>query len=415
MFFRNITNKFYVNILPSILIVYFVAIDLINGYLQNLLDLHTPIGIISRGIILLITIHFLFKNKQSDVVKLFLFILLIYILIIPFWFLNNQGFVLSIELEMLFKFLYFFSIFSYFYSYRHFFSIKTLLSKFVLSAFLIAITNIFCFLFGIGVKTYGDSFGFGIKSFYADGNSLSLYMILVNCLSIWYAFYSSFKMIFVSIIISVGTILVGTRAAFIGVVVSWSSILLYLMLYKDPFICISKKTRFFMGFSIGGMMGYGLYLAYLFISRYDYYTLERFSIDAVIVPREKLIFFAKQLIDEFNFREFLFGKSYSGAINAVGYLSNMTVSSKSIEADFYDTILSFGWIFGGLMIILQLLIFKGLFMSFIRNKSSLSFSLLLVGCLWIGASYMAGHGFNNTMLAPLLSVCYVINCKLSNI
>lgn len=405
-------KKFYVDVLPLILILCFIIIDSFNGYLQEYLNLHTPIGVFSRGLIMIVIFPFLFKNKNWVLAKLFLCLLLVYTFAIPLWYLRGQGLSVSNELNNLFKFIYFFAVISYFYSYRYCFCVNTLIKLVVLSALIISVMNILCNVLGIGIKSYGEDFGFGTKAFYADGNSLGLYMILANCLSVWYAFYSSPKFILVAIVISIGTMLIGSRAALLGTIVSWMGILIYIVFCKDDLIRFSKSVKLFICIGIGGGVGYGLYLLYGFISQFDSYTLGRFSVEAATAPRENLILSGKQVIAEFTIGEFIIGKGHSGGVAAVGELYGALAESKSIEADFHDTILTFGWFLGTLMILLQFFIFKKLLFPFFKRRSSLAFTLFLIGCLWMGASYMAGHGFNNTMLAPLLGVYYVISDKL---
>ena len=162
----------------------------------------------------------------------------------------------------------------------------------------------------------------------------------------------------------------------------------------------------------GGIIIYGIIAVYNFISGFDAYTMERFAIESAVAPRENLIFLGKQVIGDFNWGEVLIGKGFTGGMSALGKLYPSSVEMKSVESDWYDMILSFGWFFGGGMILIQLLLLKGILKAFWKKPSSLSFALFVAGCLWIGASYMAGHGFNNTMLAPLLSVLFITSDKL---
>ena len=98
----------------------------------------------------------------------------------------------SVELVYLVKsVIYFFCVLNYFYVYRDRLSCLYLLRLVFVTAYLISIANIFCFLFGFGNLSYGDDFGFGYKVFFVDGNSLSIYMIMMLPLVLWYVFYKS--------------------------------------------------------------------------------------------------------------------------------------------------------------------------------------------------------------------------------
>ncbi|WP_292269369.1 hypothetical protein [Butyricimonas sp.] len=404
--------NFYVRFLPQVLFVYFVIIDSINGYLQEFYNLHTPIGILSRGIVLFLVASYLLKENNLFIYKLFKLLAWIYLLAIPLWYLNGSELRIYQESLYLFRFIYFFGVVFYFYSYRGYFSLQKLFDLIIISAFIIGLLNILCFLGGFGIKSYGDDYGFGTKAFYADGNSLGLYMILANCLSIWYAFYMRGKMWLIAIIISLGTMLIGSRAAILGTTLGWVIMLLYFLFVRDNMIKFSKTNKLLVCLIGGGIIIYGIIAVYNFISGFDAYTMERFAIESAVAPRENLIFLGKQVIGDFNWGEVLIGKGFTGGMSALGKLYPSSVEMKSVESDWYDMILSFGWFFGGGMILIQLLLLKGILKAFWKKPSSLSFALFVAGCLWIGASYMAGHGFNNTMLAPLLSVLFITSDKL---
>ena len=407
----NLLN-FYVVFLPRVLFICFIVIDSLNGYLQEFYNLHTPIGVLSRGIMLLLISSCVFVKINLFIYKLFKLLVWVYLFAIPLWYINGSELIFFREVQYLFRFIYFFCILFYFYSYRCCFSIKELLNLIVISAFIISVINIFCFFSGLGIKSYGDDFGFGTKAFYADGNSLGLYMILANCISIWYAFYAKGKMWLIAIVISLGTMLIGSRAALLGTAVAWPAMLLYFLFVRDNMIKFSKVNKLFVCLLGGGIIIYGIVSIYIFISGFDTYTMERFSIESAILPRENLIILGKQVIKNFNWGEILIGKGFTGGMSALGELYPSSLETKSIESDWYDMILSFVWFFGSLMILIQLLILQRILKAFGRKPSSLSFTLSIAGCLWIGASCMAGHGFNNTMLAPLLSVLFITSDKL---
>lgn len=410
----NITN-FYIGTLPRILFFYFILIDSINGYFQEFVGVHTPIGIIARGIILLITFPCIIKTWKLALNRLFIGAIVLYVFALPIWIVTNQEVILSKELSNIFRIIYFFSILFYFYRYKDLFSIEELIKYVVLSAFIISCVNLSCFVLDIGIKSYGENFGFGTKAFYTDGNSLGLYMILSTCLSVWYAFYRK-KCIYilVTIMISIGTMLIGSRASIVGVLVSWGGLLLYFLLFNDRIVHNSKITKVLILLIGGGGVIYILYSIFQFIASFDAYTIDRFRLSSALSPRESLLTISDQIVSEYNFMEILFGKSFSGGLSAVGKLYSSSLELKSVEADFNDAILSYGWFFGGIMLLLQLLIFRKLVCSYFKDPTSISFVLFLVGILWLGASYMAGHGFNNTMLAPLLGVFYILSDRIVN-
>lgn len=402
-------QNFYLKVFPEILFIFLIFIDSINGYLQEFVGLYTPIGVFSRSVVLLFCIKFLFVVKHNILLLLFKILLYLYILSLPIWYLYGSPINLYSELNYLFRFIYFFSILFFFYYFRNEFDAFKIVKLIVWASFIIASINIFCFLFNTGIRSYGDDFGFGIKAFYADGNSLGLYMIMSLSLSIWYTFYKKGIYFLISIVITIGTMLIGSRASIFGSILSWVLVVVYFIFRKDRYVSMSKVLKlFFCVFFGGGMIFVGIKIMD-FISSFDAYTMERFTIGSIVSPRAKLIDAAKTIISNFDFVQDLIGNGKSGALNLLGseYLSSGM--EKSVEADFHDMILSFGWIFGGMMIILQISIVASIVYSFFKHKNSLTYTLSVIMVMWIAASYMAGHGFNNTMLAPLVGAFYMLS------
>ena len=407
----NISN-FYVNILPLILFVYIIVIDSINGYMQEFLNIYTPVGLLTRGLILGLIFNVIFKKSHSNIVVLFKILTYVYLLAIPLWIVNDAQISLYEELNYFFKFVYFFVVLLYFYHYRNSFVFEKIIKYIVYSAFIIALLNIICFIFGTGIKSYGEDYGFGTKAFYVDGNSLGLYMVLSNCVSTWYAFYKKRKWMLAAIIITCGTMLIGSRTAIVGSIIVWVSMILYILLKSKDIIHMSILNRITVCLIMGGVILYGIYSMTRYISNFDTYTLAKFSVESAVSPRENLIKEGNKLISDFNILEPFIGKSRSGGINELGANFLSQGEKKSIEADFHDMILCFGWFFGGLMILVQILISVRIIKIFVKHPSSLTFSFCLFSILWIATSYMAGHGFNNTMLAPIIGAVYMLSIRI---
>ena len=106
--------------------------------------------------------------------------------------------------------------------------------------------------------------------------------------------------------------------------------------------------------------------------------------------------------------------NYIYPIIFIGFMLNFVGKKekvKNIESDFYDIILSFGFVLGGFIILAQLfLVFQFIRPFFIkRSRNSLSFITSIGSILWLGIAYTAGHAFFSTQLAPLLGVYWVIS------
>ena len=411
-FLKNNIQRFYANILPSILFIYVIIVDSINGYLQGYYDLHTPIGVITRGIIFMLLCPVLLKRQFYIVTWLFRCLVYIYILSIPIWYIVGSQIDLSYELEYFFKFVYFFTVVLYFYYYRDVFKdVEWLLRLVIYSALIIATLNVMCFILDIGIKSYGENYGFGITAFYVDGNSLGLYMILSNCISVWYAFYKKYIWFIFAIIITCGTMLIGSRTAVLGVIIVWLSIIIYILFKHKDIIRMRTSTKVALCIMVGGVIIYDIVMITHYISTFDTFTAEKFSVESTISPRKSLIKEGAEIISKFNIVECLIGNSRSGGISELGESFLSSGEQKSIEADFHDMILCFGWFFGGLMILINIIICWRIISRYIKAPSSLMFSMSLLVILWLAVSYMAGHGFNNPMIAPLIGVVNMISTK----
>lgn len=300
----------------------------------------------------------------------------------------------------------------HFYYYRDSFSIAKILRLIINAAFLIAVLNILCYIFDVGVKSYGDTYGFGKKAFFIDGNSLGLYMILASCISVWYAFYKRGGWLLKAVVITCGTMLIGSRASIFGSVIIWVGMILFVLFKSRDIIRMSWLTKLGFCIVIGGSIIGGVFALTKYIANFDTYTQARFSVESAIAPREQLIAGGVNVISHFDAVECVIGKSRSGALTEMGAYYLFPGEKKSVEADFHDMIMCFGWGFGGLMILIQLMIAWRMVRTFLRFSSSLSFALALFAILWIGASYMAGHGFNNTMLAPLIGAAFMLSVRI---
>ena len=85
-------SLFYTKYLPSILFIGFILVDSINGYLQVFYGVHSPIGIITRGIILIILLPLLRYSTKSLMFPLFKVILFLMLLSLPIWYINENRF-----------------------------------------------------------------------------------------------------------------------------------------------------------------------------------------------------------------------------------------------------------------------------------------------------------------------------------
>ena len=405
-------DNFYIQVLPFILFFISIFFDSANGYIQEFKGVHLPIGIAFRGFILCLTMKFLLKNLSTLLTLLFWIITILISMAFAIWSFTGKYIDAAMDIDYLFKFIYTFCILFYFYYYRKIFSLEKLIRLVVYTTSLIGAINIFSMITQTGILSYSDKFGFGYSGYYADGNALGVYMVLAVLLCIWYSFYKRNVFYFLlTFIASVGTILIGSRVGIIGILADWGLFLGYFFFFKDSLIQLRWQTRILIIFCMSIAIVYSAIITYETIIQYDNFTLERFSANSLVSSREQLINTGKQVISEFNLTEVLLGKGISGGRFAVASIYDPEEKVKNIESDFYDIILSFGFVLGGLIILAQLfLVFQFIRPFFIkRSRNSLSFITSIGSILWLGIAYTAGHAFFSTQLAPLLGVYWVIS------
>ena len=405
-------DNFYIQVLPFILFFISIFFDSANGYIQEFKGVHLPIGIAFRGFILCLTMKFLLKNLSTLLTLLFWIITILISMAFAIWSFTGKYIDAAMDIDYLFKFVYTFCILFYFYYYRKIFSLEKLIRLVVYTTSLIGAINIFSMITQTGILSYSDKFGFGYSGYYADGNALGVYMVLAVLLCIWYSFYKRNVFYFLlTFIASVGTILIGSRVGIIGILTDWGLFLGYFFFFKDSLIRLRWQTRILIIFCMSIAIVYSAIITYETIIQYDNFTLERFSANSLVSSREQLINTGKQVISEFNLTEVLLGKGISGGRFAVASIYDPEEKVKNIESDFYDIILSFGFVLGGLIILAQLfLVFQFIRPFFIkRSRNSLSFITSIGSILWLGIAYTAGHAFFSTQLAPLLGVYWVIS------
>lgn len=400
-----------------VLIIFFVSIvvDNINGYLQDI-DVNTPIGILYRGTILFLLSSLLLKKKCSYLKLTFYFIIVLYLLFIPIWAYFSYGFAFSSEMIYLFRIIYFALMLVYFDTIEIETNYMFLIKCVYRSSVTLSVLNIICYILDIGIRSYGEDFGFGLKAFYSDGNSLALYMICSVPLVIWYTFLNlKLFNLLGALIVTLGTFLIGTRAAILGCVISWLCISVYFLIKKDSYFKESIHKKFSLCILLLGFLCYSTFTVISFITAYDEYTYDKFTVNSAISSRKALIDLGKHIIYNRSDYSFFIGNGFSGGSYELGQVYSSGREIKIIEADNYDLLLNFGFLYGGILILMHMIFLFYVFIKpFIYISNSLSFTLLIIGLLWYGASVVAGHGFFNTMLVPLIGVSIVLSKKCLN-
>lgn len=396
-----------------VLFIVSIFIDSINGFLQVSYNIYTPIGMAFRGVILLYVCYYKSFSQKTCLTALFGVVVISYFLSILIWISSSNYFSLVEEFNALFRFLYFWGVIFYFQKYRILIDKEKLFSILMKSIFIIAAMNILCFTFGWGNNSYGENFGFGTKAFYADGNSIGMYLVLSQFYVLGNFVNSKtnkIRWMFYYMVVVVGTILIGSRTAFIGTVIIFLVVLLYRFfcmpvnqsnnIKRLLIVCLLALSVFIFRFAINKIISY------------DSFTSERYTVESMSSPREKLIEEGLSVISSYEGLELIIGNGKSSGLREMGikYLDSSD-GDKSIEADFYDQILFYGWGLGGLFCFMYLSLSFYFIANWIKERSESNFLIMCLSCVWIMLSAIGGHGFGNVMIAPLLGCGFVFATK----
>lgn len=400
-------KNFLINRFLFVLLIVSIPIDVLNGYFQVLAGFHAPISIVFRGCVLFyILTKFVLHKQINSLVYIALLGVYVYALSFSLWMILEDQFSLVDELMAGFKIVYFVLIILFFITYRKYCDRERVLRLIILSAFVIALINIICFVTGWGIKSYNDERLLGTSGFFVDGNSMGIQMLLSLCVSVYYAFRcNKLKWYLVAMVITLGCMALGSRSGLIGPVGIWIVLLVYNFLNMQ-----TKWMHRILTLIILGGITYGVTTYFEMVMSFDVYAVERYSSEALISPRKLLQETGESVIHGYKGHELLIGKGCMESRKLVAEKMQMA-EPKNIESDFHDQILAYGWGLGGLFCLLHVAICFSFLHAWIKRKNSLNMIVSFLGVIWLALSYMGGHGFFNVAIAPLLGSGFALMVK----
>ncbi len=408
--------------LPVTVIVFPVIIDLINGYFvatgkAGLLSL----GVVFRGLIILVGLYFLLMQRTALRVLLVLF-LVMFVCENIFWGLYCDVSDPIYEINRAFKLLFpWFIVAILLYLHRKYRLEQQFIFKLVVvTGFLTAACLVFSLILGIGFHTYGD-FSYGVKSFFEAQNDTGL-TLLISLVVAVYVFLESPKILnFLSIVVIVsGCLLVGTRAGLIGPVLIFFSFGVAAILNKKIVVPKNKGYVFtvIMLIGIASLLFSGLYFLFTHMEHIDF-IIGKLEMLTQETPRYKLEAAGSARIMERELLKNIFGEGGISFAKHVGFIvnkSNTTDFGKSghiVENDVYD-------VFGYYGIVLSLYIYFWLTLLFllclakaIFHYSRLHVTLLIFFLIFLGHSSVAGHGLFSAQVGNVMGPLYfllLLNC-----
>lgn len=402
------------------ILIFPAFIDIINGFIQLYLGKNFSIGIIYRSTLLLITIPFVFYLKER-LYQLYILLLITLWSIFNIVWLGNSFYdtfySLTLEVNKFAKLLLPFVLLSFFfYVIRNYkIDIQQLMKYIVFSTFIIALTLIFSYLTDIGISTYKYSGHHGSKSFFISTNALSLTLVLSFVMSVYLTLSAfSFKKMLVTISIFLAMILLGTRASIIGALGIFSIYLFLLPFYGKKDIHIKPIRKIFMFISMLCILSLSLYFfKHLLVT--NPYLLKKFEVFLEGNIRIALVEAADKRINNRNFLLNIFGEGTLSFYKNVGYnlFGSFRIGEigKATEEDIRDTIGVYGFILGSLILSFPLFIFGKMLYLFIKAKTLLNLTFLLLITLFIGHAFVVGHTIINPFIAPIIVTIYLYVLK----
>ncbi|MDN5290607.1 MAG: hypothetical protein PWQ06_846 [Anaerophaga sp.] len=391
--------------IPFLIITGSIFFDLLNGFIQIVLNKNFSIGVIYRGIFLLALFPYALK-KQTILTNSFIFIVFFFVIANYIWLLSQSFYDPVFEIKMISRSVYLYVISSFFIYYRNTIETKKLL-KFVLLFGVIGGTAIiFSYITGIGLDTYGD-YAFGIKSFFPAQNDTSLALLLALLIAI-YIFIKQRKFIYFiyAIVITTGCFLLGTRAGIAGSILVWITVFGGLFFFKFKDINISRLSKgivfiiFILVLSVGIWIGLQIVVD-------NQYLLNKFTIDALVggQARGRLAEAGEKIILESDFIDLFFGHGKFAHSITINYLVEGNFNELSqAEIDYLDYIGSYGIILGGIFLLIPFLFLLRSALTFFKNKTLFNFILMLGFIFYAGHSFYAGHAINSPIVSTVFSV-----------
>jgi hypothetical protein len=414
---NNMLNRIKkLDIILFLLIVFPIIIDLINGFIiENYGHLFSIISIalIYRGTIVFIA-FFYSCTKKCFIANFIRVLIFLWIISNFFWrdfapyykFIHELYIFIIIIFPILLIFLYKYIDFKY--------KINNLLILKYISTwgFIVGLLLFLSYISGIGFQTY--RYGFGVRSFFKAQNDVSLALIISLSIAIYvYIQSSKVKDLIKIIFITIGSILISTRAGLLGMILVYLSFICLTIINKKLLIKHLKYLFIFFVIIISGII-----FSYQQIVKHGY-LVHKYQSLFIESPRARL---EKAGIERIYNREIYFniiGEGEQSFRYNVSKILNEDIGPRGgrfVEQDIID-------IFGFYGLILFLFVFFiPLYTWFLMLKKVLlnlykldidiyNLSLFLCLSLFLGHSFVVGHAIFSALVSTVIAPIYYLIFK----
>lgn len=410
--FKFTKRKFNTVIFPYIVIYLAPFIDMFNGFIQNTLMLPSPVGLLFRGLIIIYTLQYVLNYRNSFFSVLSLISLILFCIALPIWMLVEPGFSISIDLTYFMRLLYYMCIVSYFWKFKGYFDLKYLATLMNNAAVISALSMLFCAITGLGTHTY-EVMGvkLGTRGFFTAGNDVGLFMnICLIATIVNLNYYHTFRQILIIFITYCSNLVIATRVGIVGSSLIMSFFVGGLLLNKLPNLRIKKGVLLGTKVLLVGSLVCVIFALVSFIQS-SQYLLDRFTASDSANTRSLLISAANESILNLSDQEIVIGRGYSGSMRSIALIIGKGINEddyKATEAEFHDTISSYGYLLGGIILILYIIpVIYGIKLYF-KKRNYITFWNATSLVLFIGVAYVAGHAFTNAMVFPPMCVIFIM-------
>ena len=387
-------HKKAVNVFLIFVYIISIIVDLYNGYMQNIKDSETIIPIIYKGGIILYCSFFMFSNKRALLYSA-LFVLG-YLCCVCYWSISGYSLTVVSLIGDFTRLAYPYAVLLYLYTHRNDISVEAVMRYVVYGCVLVAISIIIFDLLGIGVASYGETYGYGTKGLFIAGNDVSLFLILGNLfVSYLFTIKRENKYIVYSIIISVACMLIGTTSGIVGVGVNYLSLILQPLLVRYMY---NRKYKAFCWVLI--LIGVPLLVQWTInIINTDEYTLRKFSAERLISggARDFLGDAFLNVASSFDIGDYLWGVGYQELGERVGAELRLN-ESRVVELNQYEFTGYYGMIFGGILLLIPIWYLAKYVGKFVKRRFAFDYWMIIALMLFVGHGFTAGHAYNSLLV-----------------
>lgn len=379
-------------------------IDSINGYLIQVKNISSDVGLIYRAATILVLIYFIsYKNIKNNIIKIYFIISYFGIVSLITAFNNSNA--LNRNIDILLKLIFPILTIEAFKNMNR----NNLIDKddiikiFDINSILFPLSILIPKILGIGLNVYRD--GSGFKGFYKSNNELNIILVILSIYCLDYLLNKSNKkkyLIYFFLNIT-SLILIGSKTSYISVALIIGTYTIK-SLYK-------LKVKQIIGICITLILTLNIFSYYsedIFKSlERQMYKMENYNaINFILSDRNELLKDAVSVLksSEFTTNEIIFGMGPYKINNYIGSLKGR--ETREIEMDLFDTFFYYG-IIGIIILILY-------YASYIKKsiikfkKGELEFSVILSIIIMFGFSFFAGHVLYSALSGSFVGLLFCV-------